>query len=235
MRLCRTPTVRRSPFLTSRSALASLALVFAVACASERRPVSDPAAPPELLTAPRTPPGFAFSHDNSRDERWPFGLNEVTTKFVAEPAGAEAFVASYWVVRSEPGYAPPSGELTAEFVVRPEFPGGAFEPVRGVDYELVLGEDKNGATTRAFGADRLEVRSPASDGARQRGFIVRAQFRGDDRSQEPPKSLLVELTAVRDAQGVELPLGEPRRARWLIVESSTSAAHGDRAPVTDRN
>lgn len=233
--------MRRSPFLTSCSALAVTAAVIGVACASERNSPSTAPSRPIAPAQPRAPAGFAFSHDNSREERWPFGLNLVTTKFVAEPASPETFVASYWVVRSEPGYAPPSGELTAEFALRPEFPGSAFEPVRGVDYELALEGDPSGASTRALDAERLEVRSPASEGARQRGFVVRARFRGDDRTQEPPKSLLVELIAVRDENGRELPLGEPRRARWLIVEPAVSASRnargalGEREPVTDRN
>ncbi len=213
--------MRRSAFPNSHNLLAACAAGFTLACASAREP-----------TAQRVQTGFAFSHDNSREERWPYGLNEVTTKFVAEPADAQAFVASYWVVRSEPGYAPPSGALTAEFAVRPEFPASAFEPVRGVDYELVLGDDRSGATTRALDEQRIEVRSPAADGARQRGFVLRARFAGDSTPHEPPKSLLVELLSVRDADGRELPLGEPRLARWLIVEPATTSPPS--APTTTR-
>lgn len=223
--------MRRSPFPTSRSSLAAFAVAFTLACASEREPRRE-AREQRQPAAPRAQPGFAFSHDNSREERWPFGLNAVTTKFVAEPADAQHFVASYWVVRSEAGYAAPLGELRAEFDVRAEFPASAFEPVRGVDYELVLGEDSSGATARALDESRIEVRSPAVGGARQRGFIVRARFLGDATPHEPPKSLLVELLAVRNADGRELPLGEPRLARWLIVEPATTSPPS--APTTTR-
>ncbi len=224
--------MRRSAFPTSPSAVAVGALLVG-ACTTPRLDSGRSSAPIPGAAASAVPArtaGFAFSHDNSREQRWPFGLNDVTTKFVAEPASADEFVSSYWVVRSEPGYAPPPGELRAEFRVRPEFPDGAFAPRPTLDYELVLGVDSSDATTCALDAERVEVRSPASSAARQRGFILRARFPGDADPHEPPKSLLVELVAVRDASGQELPLGEPRIARWLIVEPTASAVQKIRAP-----
>lgn len=188
---------------------------------------SAPSAAPNAASAPRAP-GFAFSHDNSRGEHWPFGLNTITTKFVAEPARAERVVASYWVVRSEPGFDPPEGELVARVRVRAEFPGGAFEPRRGADYELVLGRDAQGAESVEEAAGELVIRSAATSARGQRGFVLRARFFGDELANEPPKSLLVELLEVRDAQGRELPLGAPRVARWLIVESAASPAEPGR-------
>lgn len=227
--------MRRSPFRTSRSRLAPLAAAFTLACAGERGAQSVATSRAEPVTPGPPPAGFAFSHDNSREERWPFGLNLVTTKFVAEPSSADGAVSSYWVVRSEPGYAPPNGELRAEFRVRPEFPASAFEPTRGVEFEIVLGEDRNGAATRALDTERIEVLALPSAAARQRGFIVRARFFGDAAAHEPPKSLLVELLAVRDADGRELPLGEPRTARWLIVESAASAPPSARETGRERS
>lgn len=173
-------------------------------------------------------PGFAFSHDNSRGEQWPFGLNTITTKFVAEPARAERVVASYWVVRSEPGFDPPEGELVARLRVRAEFPGGAFEARRGLDYELVLGRDAQGTESVESAPGEVVVRSAAAGARGQRGFVLRARFSGDQLANEPPKSVLVELLEVRDAQGRELPLGTPRVARWLIVESAAAPAEPGR-------
>lgn len=196
--------MRRS---SSPSCSAAL-LALAAACAT-------PAAPPR--------PGFAISHDNSRAERWPFGLNAITTKFVVEPTEAGAKVASYWVVRTQSGAAFPVGELVADVRVRAEFPDTSFAPRAGVDFELVLGTDRNGAVTRETEPGKLEVRMPAAPDARQRGFAIRARFLGNGQPHDPPKSLLVELAAVRDERGRLLVLGEPRIARWLIVESSTAA------------
>jgi hypothetical protein len=60
---------------------------------------------------------------------------------------------------------------------------------------------------------------PASERARQSGFVVRARFLGDGTPHEPPKALLVDILRVVDvASGRELPLGRARGARWLIVE-----------------
>jgi len=164
---------------------------------------------------------FEFTHDHSIVQRWPFGLSEVTTKIVVEPSKAANSVESYWVVRSKADGQPAShaGAIAAEVWVHGEFPGGAFEPVRGADYELVVGDDRNGATTTEIGAGRLVIRVPQSAGARQTGFVVRARFLGDSDGGEPPKSLLVEIVRIRDvASGRELPLGPMKRARWLIVD-----------------
>jgi len=208
--------VRRSSFRSWVSSAALSAALLTTGCAAPR------AAP-----AVRAP-GFAFSHDNSRGAPWPFGLNAITTKFVAEPARAERVVASYWVVRSEPGFDPPEGELVARVRVRAEFPGGAFEPRRGLDYELVLGRDAHGAESVEVGAGEIVIRSSAVSARGQRGFALRARFFGDELANEPPKSLLVELLEVRDALGRELPLGSPRVARWLLIESSASPAEAGR-------
>lgn len=200
--------MRRSSFPNS----SLLALTLAGACATPRGPRAAPAGP-----------FFAISHDNSVAERWPFGLNELTTKFIAEPAGPGARVASYWVVRSSRDAPPPSEAFVAEVLVRPEFPGTSFAPRAGIDYELQLGVDRNGAETREVAPGRLEVRVPAETGARQRGFMVRAQFLGDEEPHEPPKPLLVEIVRLVDEHGRELALGSPHVARWLIVEPERGA------------
>lgn len=212
--------MRRSSFRSWVERSACCLAVLAMGCAASN--VESAAAP-----AARAP-GFAFSHDNSRGEQWPFGLNAITTKFVAEPARAERVVASYWVVRTEPGFDPPEGELVARVRVRAEFPGGAFEPRRGADYELVLGRDAQGAESIESDAGDIVIRSAATSARGQRGFVLRARFFGDELANEPPKSLLVELLEVRDAAGRVLPLGEPRVARWLIVESAASPAEPGR-------
>lgn len=213
--------MRRSAFRS----WAELALVALAAChAPEVRSAQAP-----LRTAP---PGFAFSHDNSRTESWPFGLNSISTKFVAEPDRANAFAASYWVVRTQPGAEVPTEALVARVRLRPEFPGGSFVPVQGVDFELALEPDRNGATFRELKPGLLEVHMPADERARQRGFVLRARFGGDDTLREPPKALLAELESVTTASGRALPLGEPRLVRWLIVEAAQApvaapAARGD--------
>jgi hypothetical protein len=212
--------VRRSPFRSWAERGAWCLAVLATGCVATN--VESAATP-----APRAP-GFAFSHDNSRGEHWPFGLNAITTKFVAEPARAERVVVSYWVVRTEPGFEPPEGELVARVRVRAEFPGGAFEPRRGVDYELVLGRDAQGAESVESDSGEIVIRSGAVSARGQRGFVVRARFLGDQLANEPPKSLLVELLEVRDALGRVLPLGTPRVARWLLVESAASPAQAAR-------
>jgi hypothetical protein len=176
-----------------------------------------------LASCAATPSGptFAFSHDTSVAGHWPFGLDDCTTKIVAQPATAGDFAASYWVVRST---APVDVELTAVVVIRPEFPGTPFEPVRGVDYECITGLDRNGATTVELAPDRLEMRIPPQPGARQSGFVLRARFPGGANPNQPPKSLLVEIVRIVDAQGQAMPLGALRRARWLIVAPEAEPA-----------
>lgn len=201
------------PSSCPRSVELALTLLACGACASqgESQGESAPVAQATLV--------FEFSHDNSVAERWPFGLDSVTTKIVAEPARADAVAESYWVVRSSGPYA---GALTAELALRAEFPGTRFEPVLGADYELVTGPDKSGSVTGVLASGMFEVRMPASDGSRQAGFSIRARFSGDDVRQEPPKALLLELLRVRDSEGRELALGETRSARWLIVDPDSS-------------
>lgn len=108
-------------------------------------------------------------------------------------------------------------ELTAVVAIRPEFPGTPFEPVRGVDYECITGADRNGATTVELAPDQLEIHIPPQPGARQSGFVLRARFHGGAKPDQPPKSLLVEIVRIVDAQGRAMPLGALRRARWLIL------------------
>jgi hypothetical protein len=106
-----------------------------------------------------------------------------------------------------------AGALEAEVAVRPEFAGSAFEAKRGVDYELVLGADRNGIETEELAPGRLRVRAPALERDGQTGFAVRAKFLGDGDGQEPPKSLLVEIVRVVDVtSGRELPL-DPESGR----------------------
>ena len=169
-----------------------------------------------LASCAATPSGptFAFSHDTSVAGHWPFGLDDCTTKIVAVPAVASDSAASYWVVRSS---AAVDVELTAVVAIRPEFPGTPFEPVRGVDYECITGLDRNGSTTVELAPDRLEIHIPPQPGARQSGFVLRARFPGGATPQQPPKSLLVEIVRIADAQGRPMPLGKLRRARWLLV------------------
>lgn len=205
----------------SRSAFRSWAEVALLALGACHAPEVRSAQEPLRAAAP----GFAFSHDNSRTENWPFGLNSISTKFVAEPDRANVVAASYWVVRTQPGAEVPAEALVARVRLRPEFPGGPFVPVEGVDFELVLEPDRNGATFRELEPGLVEVRMPADGRARQRGFVLRARFGGDDTLREPPKSLLAELESVATEAGRELPLGEPRIVRWLIVEAA-------QAPVT---
>jgi len=207
--------VRRSSFPSCSAFTLSLIAACAGPRASAVSPRTSSTHPPQAT--------FAISHDNSVAERWPFGLNELTTKFIAEPAAPGERVASYWVVRSSRDAPPPTGAFVAEVLVRPEFPGASFEPRRGVDYELQLGVDRNGAETREVAPGRLEVRVPAAPNARQRGFIIRAQFPGDGEPHEPPKSLLIEVVRIVDEHGRELALGSPRSARWLIVEPERGA------------
>lgn len=173
--------------------------------------------------APPAGPSFAFTHDTT-GEHWPFGLDDVTTKIVAEPAAPEDSSASYWVVRAtENGSAAlVGGELLAEFAVRAEFPGTSSEPRDQLDYSIVTGEDRNGAVTTAEPGGRFTVRIPSDSNARQSGFVVRARFPGDRDGPEAPKSLLVELVRVADLSGREFALGRLRVARWLIVDPETA-------------
>jgi hypothetical protein len=182
------------------------------------------------MSPPSDLPRFSFSHDNSVAQHWPFGLGDVTTKIVAEPARAGESVESYWVVRSDRAF---DGELTAEVALRPEFPGTPFEPVREVDYVCVTGLDRNGATTTELAPGRLSIHIPPHAGARQSGFIVRARFPTDDAPAEPPKSLLVEIVRIVDERGREMPLGRAR-ARWLIVEPDSASAHSADANASSR-
>jgi hypothetical protein len=164
---------------------------------------------------------FEFSHRDSIAEGWPFGLGEVTTKLVVEPPDAEDVAACYWLVRSRPAVDRPGGfpALRAVVSVRPEFPSTSFEPVAGRDFEVLTGTDRRGATTTRIGSGRYEVRVPASEGARQAGFAVRARFAGDVDGPEPPRALLVELERVEeDETGRAFELGENVRARWLIID-----------------
>jgi hypothetical protein len=166
-------------------------------------------------------PTFAFSHDTSVAGHWPFGLDDCTTKIVAKPAPAGDSAASYWVVRST---AAVDVELTAVVTIRPEFPGTPFAPVRGVDYECITGADRNGATTTELAPDQLEIHIPPQPGARQSGFVLRARFPGGATPQQPPKSLLIEIVRIVDAQGRSMHLGALRRARWLIVAPEAEPA-----------
>jgi hypothetical protein len=174
-------------------------------------------------SSPREPSagaqGFSFSHENSIAERWPFGLDEITTKIVVEPSKAADSTESYWVVRLSPqAAARPAGAFTAQVWIGPEFEDGPFAP-RAADYEVLTGVDRNGAVTSALDGGRYRIQVPAAAGSGEHGFIVRARFLGDGDGQEPPKSLLVAiLMIVEDATGDELPIGAVDEARWLIVD-----------------
>ncbi len=163
--------------------------------------------------------GFSFSHENSIVERWPFGLDEITTKIVVEPSKAADSIESYWVVRLSPkAAARPARAFTAEVWIGPEFGDGPFAP-RAADYEVLTGVDRNGAVTSALEDGRYRIQVPAAASSGEHGFIVRARFLGDGDGQEPPKSLLVAiLMIVEDATGDELPIGAVDEARWLIVD-----------------
>ena len=197
----------RLPFHRSRDLL-GVAAAAGVLLAGARSPVTEE-------------PAFAISHRNSITEAWPFGLGDVTTKIVTEPPDAEDVAECYWLVRSRPAVDRPWGfpALRAVVSVRPEFPGTDFEPLAGRDFEIVTGVDRRGATTTEIEAGLFELRVPASEGAHQAGFALRARFPGDGDGPEPPRSLLVELERVEeDETGRVLPLGEILRARWLIVD-----------------
>lgn len=164
--------------------------------------------------------GFAFSHDNSVVEGWPFGLDEPTTKIVVEPVKADESTESYWVVRLSPKSDLGSvGAFSAEIWIGSEFEAGPFAPVAGADYEVLTGADRNGAVTTAAENGRFRVDVPASGDSRELGFIVRARFFGDSDGQEAPKSLIVSILSIVDvASGEPLPLGRRSDARWLIVD-----------------
>jgi hypothetical protein len=208
-----------------RARIGALALLAAAACqgpAGESSAIAKRASLRRAMEQARreASPRFGFSHELSVLEGWPFGLDDCTTKIVVEPAKAEDIVESYWVVRASSRGQPAShdGAITAVVRVSAEFPGGDFEAVRGRDYDLVTGTDRNGATTVEREPGLLEIRVPASDGS-QSGFAVRARFFGDTDGQEPPRSLLIDVVRVVDEPtGSELELGPVRRARWLIVD-----------------
>jgi hypothetical protein len=190
----------------ARRLVASLGLAMS-ACAA-----------PEAPEAPTEPPaGLGFTHDNSLVERWPFRLDSVTTKIVAEPAAKDAVAASYWVVRAKCD--PRAGELVAEIAIEPEFPDSAFAPLPEVDYRIVTGAGPRGANARELRPGVFEVRAPVDASTGAAAISLRAQFPGDTDGREPPKALLVRFLRIREeATGVELPLGQRALARWLIVD-----------------
>jgi hypothetical protein len=202
--------------------LSAIVLALAVCgCESPSRSSVKPAAAPTSVKQRETAKhGFAFSHEDSAVQGWPFGLDEPTTKIVVEPAKADDAVESYWVVRLSPkAKLGAVGAFTAEIWVGSEFEPGPFAPVAGADYELLTGTDRNGAETTALADGRFRVRVPAAESAKEQGFIVRARFLGDGDGQEPPKSLIVSILSITDdASGAELPIGQRSDARWLIVD-----------------
>src|SRR5688572_27799674 len=202
-----------------------LALVLVTVCGCESpggRPAKVRAEPARAPVERRETEkhGFAFSHDDSVVQGWPFGLHEPTTKIVVEPAKADESVESYWVVRLSPKAELESvGAFTAEIWVGSEFEAGPFAPAAGVDYEVLTGTDRNGAVTTPGENGRFRIHVPDAGGDRELGFILRARFLGDSDGQEAPKSLIVSILGIVDvASGKALPLGRMGDARWLIVD-----------------